>query len=173
LRIGNAKAVADRLALVLSQYPSAGPLVALQMRTLFALGRVPEALQCFADTRRMLAQELGVEPGAALQAIHLAVLRGTLDGGESSSNHLQLLRTSVQLVPTPRQLTPDVGHFVGREEEMSRISNWCSSPEECLAAPVVSIYGAPGVGNRRWPSTSPTAWRIATPTGRCTSIWRG
>lgn len=45
------------------------------MRALHASGRTAEALALYEETRRVLAAELGTEPGAELRAVHLAVLR--------------------------------------------------------------------------------------------------
>ncbi|MET9366381.1 BTAD domain-containing putative transcriptional regulator [Streptomyces griseoflavus] len=45
------------------------------MRALHGCGRTAEALALYEETRRVLADELGTEPGAELRAVHLAVLR--------------------------------------------------------------------------------------------------
>lgn len=45
------------------------------MRALHGCGRTAEALALYEETRRLLADELGTEPGAELRAVHLAVLR--------------------------------------------------------------------------------------------------
>lgn len=52
------------------------PLVAVLMWALHSAGRRAEALDCYATTRRRLADELGIDPGAELRAVHTAVLRG-------------------------------------------------------------------------------------------------
>jgi len=76
LRRGSAETVADRLAPIVESHPLAEPLVAQHMRALCALGRTPEALQCYAVVRTQIADQLGVEPGAELRDLHVAVLRG-------------------------------------------------------------------------------------------------
>ncbi|MFI6919406.1 BTAD domain-containing putative transcriptional regulator [Nonomuraea spiralis] len=55
-------------------HPLRERLVGLAMRGLAASGRQAEALEVFERTRRRLADELGVDPGADLRAAHLAVL---------------------------------------------------------------------------------------------------
>ena len=45
------------------------------MLALYRAGRQSEALDSYADTRRTLRDELGLDPGAALRALHAAVLR--------------------------------------------------------------------------------------------------
>ncbi|WP_307540215.1 BTAD domain-containing putative transcriptional regulator [Streptomyces sp. V3I8] len=51
---------------------------ALLLRALYLAGRHPEALQRYADLRRHLADELGLEPGPGLRALHEGILRHDL-----------------------------------------------------------------------------------------------
>ncbi|MFE9835143.1 BTAD domain-containing putative transcriptional regulator [Streptomyces sp. NPDC005551] len=51
---------------------------ALLLRALYLAGRHPEALRCYADLRGHLADELGLEPGPALRALHDGILRHDL-----------------------------------------------------------------------------------------------
>ncbi|WP_217137289.1 BTAD domain-containing putative transcriptional regulator, partial [Streptomyces sp. AC558_RSS880] len=51
---------------------------ALLLRALYLAGRHPEALQRYADLRRLLADELGLDPGPELRALHDGILRHDL-----------------------------------------------------------------------------------------------
>ncbi|MDL5198850.1 BTAD domain-containing putative transcriptional regulator [Streptomyces sp. ALI-76-A] len=51
---------------------------ALLLRALYIAGRHPEALQRYADLRRLLADELGLDPGPQLRALHDGILRHDL-----------------------------------------------------------------------------------------------
>ncbi|WP_405635049.1 NB-ARC domain-containing protein [Streptomyces sp. NBC_01178] len=51
---------------------------ALLLRALYLAGRHPEALQCYTDVRRRLTDELGLEPGPELRALHQGILHHDL-----------------------------------------------------------------------------------------------
>lgn len=51
---------------------------ALLLRALYLAGRHPEALQRFTDLRQHLADELGLEPGPSLRALHHGILHHDL-----------------------------------------------------------------------------------------------
>ncbi|SDP16967.1 Predicted ATPase [Klenkia soli] len=62
----------DRLV---AEHPLREGLAALRVRALHRAGRTPDALAAYEATRHRLADELGLDPGPALRAAHLAVLR--------------------------------------------------------------------------------------------------
>ncbi|NAZ88713.1 AfsR/SARP family transcriptional regulator, partial [Kineococcus indalonis] len=69
-----ATAAADAGALV-RRHPLQEDLRALHVLALYRSGRQAEALAAYEEVRRQLAEELGVDPGAALRALHDRVLR--------------------------------------------------------------------------------------------------
>ncbi|NJP31077.1 BTAD domain-containing putative transcriptional regulator [Micromonospora thermarum] len=69
----HALVVADLAALV-ARYPQREGLRALHLRALYAAGRQSEALESYADLRRRLADELGLDPGPELVALHRRIL---------------------------------------------------------------------------------------------------
>ncbi|PZF99475.1 hypothetical protein C1I93_05790 [Micromonospora endophytica] len=142
LRLGNPEAVVDRLARILGSYPLAEPLVVLQMRALCAMGRTPEALQYYVETRAQIVEQFGAEPGPELRNLHVAILRGELDEPYAGGTG----QTSAPVRHVPRQLPADIARFSGRRDDLAPILDWLSPAGTAGSAPVVSIYGAAGVG---------------------------
>ncbi|OZV84457.1 hypothetical protein CA850_00955 [Micromonospora echinospora] len=98
------------------------------MRALHAAGRSAEALRVYADLRRALAGELGVEPSAELAAVHLAVLRD---------------ERRDPVAPPPARLPAQLSSFVGREGELARVTGLLD------AGRLVTVTGPGGVGKTR------------------------
>ncbi|GGN90822.1 SARP family transcriptional regulator [Actinoplanes lobatus] len=95
----------------------------LLLRALAAAGEPAQALAAYAEYRRHLADELGADPSAELEAIHLSLLTGPVTAAS----------------PAPARLTS----FVGRDEDLHRVG-------ELLGAHrLVTLYGPGGVGKTR------------------------
>jgi predicted ATPase/DNA-binding SARP family transcriptional activator len=75
LDTGDHVLLAGELADLVARYPLRERLRALQMRALYLAGRQSEALASYEALRSHLAEDLGVDPGPALSALHQAVLR--------------------------------------------------------------------------------------------------
>ncbi|WP_018332018.1 BTAD domain-containing putative transcriptional regulator [Actinomycetospora chiangmaiensis] len=78
---GDAEAAVEAVLPHLASHRDREPLVAAAMRALHRLGRTVEALAAFAETRRALRVEHGVDPGPALRELEATLLaaprRGT------------------------------------------------------------------------------------------------
>jgi DNA-binding SARP family transcriptional activator len=100
----NEPQVADRLAReALRRDPFAEPAVQVLLRALTDLGRRSEAIRVFRDFRKLLVDELGIEPDHATTTAYLEALRGPglhLDdrgAGESEVRMLlELLRQALE-----------------------------------------------------------------------------
>ncbi|MFG1886192.1 BTAD domain-containing putative transcriptional regulator [Micromonospora sp. NPDC049102] len=76
LGLGRFAATARTLRPLVAEHPLREPLVAGYLLALAGCGQQAAALRLYADTRRHLVDELGVEPGPELSGAHLRVLRG-------------------------------------------------------------------------------------------------
>ncbi|MGK5498784.1 AfsR/SARP family transcriptional regulator [Streptomyces sp. URMC 125] len=75
LAAGDHVLLAGELADLVARHPLRERLRAVQIRALYLAGRQSEALASYEDLRAHLVEELGVDPGPELSALHQAVLR--------------------------------------------------------------------------------------------------
>lgn len=75
LRLGRYPAVVQELAVVVPQHPFHERLAGQLMIALVKSGRRADALAAYDRLRQALAEELGIDPSPALQALHTRILR--------------------------------------------------------------------------------------------------
>ncbi|MGW6931473.1 BTAD domain-containing putative transcriptional regulator [Lentzea sp. NPDC054927] len=102
LALGRHAELIEKLGMFVAEYPLAERLRGQLMTALARAGRRADAMRVFRETRKVLVDELGVEPGEQLQQLYRDVLEGARD---SRRNYL------------PR----DAGDFTGRDRELSRL----------------------------------------------------
>ena len=110
------------------------------MLALYRSGRQAEALAVYQDTRRHLVEELGIEPSAALQQLHGAILRqdAALEGnGSKPRTNDDPLREAADALLSGR-LVPVLGADVA--ELAARLSERFSYPLNPLELPRVAQY---------------------------------
>lgn len=139
---------------LVADYPLAEPLVAVLMQALAATGRRAEALGCHTAIRHRLAEELGVDPGPELQALHEAILRDDVARSTAMSSTDEPHGDVPDLVggdgspDRPRCTLPTApGVFIGREKELHRITT--AVTDTVAAGTGVAIHaidGMPGIG---------------------------
>ncbi|WBB66096.1 AfsR/SARP family transcriptional regulator [Micromonospora sp. WMMD812] len=78
LRLGRAAELLAELTEAVDRHPLRERLRGHLMLALSAVGRQADALTVYRDGRRLYAEELGIEPGTALQELHQRVLAGDL-----------------------------------------------------------------------------------------------
>jgi DNA-binding SARP family transcriptional activator/tetratricopeptide (TPR) repeat protein len=152
LRTGDPAAVPAPVAALLEEFPLVEPLAAALMRAFAAAGRTAEALDVYTALRERLADELGADPGAELQAVHQAVLRGELPpaGSGAPAGPAPVAGAGAAMAPAvvPAQLPADVPGFTGRGAELARLDALLAEAEGQPSTAVVisAVSGTAGVG---------------------------
>ncbi|MFH8749509.1 BTAD domain-containing putative transcriptional regulator [Streptomyces rimosus] len=129
------------------RHPLRESLIAAAVRSLHDADRQAEALDLYHRTQRLLAQELGVDPGAALSEAYLAILHARPAelpaAGRSASEGNKAAPSEA---PTPRPDTPPPcllprapAGFVGRAEDLDRLTETVRS-----GSPPLSVVTGPG-----------------------------
>ena len=146
LAVGRHEEVVPDLTAMVADHPLRERMRGLLMVALYRCGRQAEALRVYAEGRRVLAEELGIDPGSDLSRIHQQVL--TMDPALSVPNGLAIRgaggsapsdedavagtgpapdggqrrpRPEDRTTPVPAQLPLDAPGFSGRREELSML----------------------------------------------------
>ncbi|WP_188191545.1 BTAD domain-containing putative transcriptional regulator [Nonomuraea sp. SYSU D8015] len=129
VELGEHALVAADLADLVARHPLRERLRAVHVRALYLAGRQGEALAAYEDLRRRLADELGLDPGPELAALHQAILRQdpALDAPARPRTNL------------PAPLTP----LVGRESALAEVRALLRAHR------LVTLTGPGGVGKTR------------------------
>jgi predicted ATPase/DNA-binding SARP family transcriptional activator len=132
LALGEHTEVVGRIRRVLAEHPFRERLWEQMMLALYRSGRQAEALEAFGQARRVLAEELGVEPGPGLQRLQAAILA-----------HDPAL-ASLPVAGAPRgRLPAPVTSLVGRQQALTEAAELVGGHR------LVSLIGPPGVGKSR------------------------
>lgn len=133
LRMGRPAPVAERLAPLVAAHPHRESLTGLLMLARYRAGRSADALAAYDAIRRALRDELGVDPGRALQDLHLMILRAT--SGEPAA------RIIAGSEPAPwLGRGPSPGGLVGRDTGQQMLA------ASLRSHPAVTVVGTAGVG---------------------------
>ncbi|WP_084961272.1 BTAD domain-containing putative transcriptional regulator [Thermoactinospora rubra] len=126
LELGRHRDLVSELRELVERHPLRERLRAQLMRALHGSGRQAEALAAFEEGRRVLDEELGVQPGAELAGAHLDVLRA-----EPAPSRAR------------RGLRAQLTSFVGRGEDLARVGALLERSR------LVTLIGAGGAGKTR------------------------
>ena len=136
LSLGRHEEVVPDLTAMVADHPLRERMRGLLMIALYRCGRHAEALRVFAEGRRVLADELGIDPGSDLSRIHQQVLTADpalaapdgpalvmLDGDATGTGSVlgdgrPRPRAEGMVTPVPAQLPLDAPGFSGRHEEL-------------------------------------------------------
>ncbi|MFI6207701.1 BTAD domain-containing putative transcriptional regulator [Streptomyces sp. NPDC051041] len=165
LLLGRHHRLISELTALAADNPTREGLHAKLMLSLYRAGRRPDALEVFQRIRRVLIQELGLEPCSELQWLHQQVLAGDrgldLPAGRVVGHPAHPAAASAQ---APVKLPADVP-LIGRDPEFAKVGRMLREP--AVQGPkCVCVAGAPGVGTTSF--TVALAHRLADafPDGR-------
>ncbi|TCC25272.1 AfsR/SARP family transcriptional regulator [Kribbella speibonae] len=126
-----------------TQYPFREPLWARLIRLLDITGRHAEALACYADVRRLIADELGVDPGAELRTLYAELL--VADTKPDPDPEPVTVPPAPPVVP--RQLPAENSRLTGREDELKELTELLPpAGEKDPATAIAAICGIGGAG---------------------------
>jgi DNA-binding SARP family transcriptional activator len=146
LHLGRHAEVITELQRLTADHPLREQLHGLLMLALYKENRQAEALAAYRQARQVLVEELGTEPGAALQKLHQQIL--SADPALADPGPAPPARPTASPA-IPRQLPPGVGHFTGRTRELATLTELLDTSEkkETPGMVVISaIGGTAGVG---------------------------
>ncbi|MEV6525741.1 BTAD domain-containing putative transcriptional regulator [Longispora sp. NPDC051575] len=141
LRLGITSSFVSDLVGLLTEYPLRESLRGTLMLALQESGRQGDALAVYEEGRRLLAEELGLDPGPQLKELHRQILRGESVPRPSPST----LAVATPAAGPPCFLPRDTNEFTGRTADMSALLS--SARNSSSTALVISaIEGMGGVG---------------------------
>jgi predicted ATPase/DNA-binding SARP family transcriptional activator len=146
LELGDSAAVVAELEALCAERPLDERLAGQLMRALAQRGRQADALLVYTRIRAELADQLGVDVSAALQEVHVAVLRGEV--GAPAERHRGRTNLKAQLTS-----------FVGRDDEVARIGKLLEANR------LLTLVGPGGAGKTRLAGEAAAAVRDTAPDG--------
>jgi DNA-binding SARP family transcriptional activator len=167
LACGGHAQVIPELRRLLADHSLRENLWLLLMRALDGAGRHAEALEAYGQARSVLAEELGVDPGAELRQYYAELLAkddaltketgdapGSISAGTvaASSRPTAPAAAAARVprpVPAPAQLPADVADFTGREDQVKHLCDLLASggvDADPGAVRIALVAGSGGLG---------------------------
>lgn len=159
LRIGGHHQVIGELSELVAQQPLQERPRQQLMLALYRSGRSAEALGVYQAGRAIMLEDLGLEPSKEMQALQQSILAGdsTLDapGGQAADGEPDDPgETATSPATIPQLLPSTIADFVGRGDDLARISVELTKPQHTDAGfrsggihvPIVVLSGRGGVG---------------------------
>jgi DNA-binding SARP family transcriptional activator/tetratricopeptide (TPR) repeat protein len=118
------------------------------MLALYRSGRQADALAAYRDLRRVMVEELGIEPGAELQRLQQQILAAdpALEARSAAGGARTGPADAGGDPPVPRQLPADVATFTGRERELAWLERALALAGSVRPLVITAIDGTGGIG---------------------------
>ncbi|MFD7665824.1 BTAD domain-containing putative transcriptional regulator [Streptomyces sp. NPDC059788] len=142
LELGEHRSLIGELTALVHASPLREQLRTVLMIAQYRAGQRAEALRTYREARKLSIEELGLEPGAELQAAHDSILNNTapvLPAEEPRDGRPRGGRA-------PSQLLPSSVAFVGRTAELRTLDTLLTGGPARHGSVVSFISGAPGSG---------------------------
>jgi DNA-binding SARP family transcriptional activator len=168
LACGSHAQVIPELRRLLADHSLRENLWLLLMQALDGAGRHAEALDAYGQARNVLAEELGVDPGAELRQFYArllakdeeltrdtdapgSILGGTVTASARPTSPVPAPAQAVvpRSVPAPAQLPADVADFTGREDQVRHLCDLLASggvDADPGAVRIAMVAGSGGLG---------------------------
>jgi DNA-binding SARP family transcriptional activator len=167
LACGSHAQVIPELRRLLADHSLRENLWLLLMRALDGAGRHAEALEAYGQARSVLAEELGVDPGAELRQCYAELLAkddaltkdagdapGSISAGTVTAGSRPPAPAAAQArvprpVPAPAQLPADVTDFTGREDQVRHLRDLLAgggAEADPGAVRIALVAGSGGLG---------------------------
>lgn len=143
LRCGQHADAVSELTALTAAHPLRERLRELLMLALYRSGRQAEALAVFADTRRLLAEELGVDPRPELTELQQRILEA--DDSLALAPEEAQSGSTAPAYAAPAQLPATVADFTGRDAFVADLRDQLAQAEGTVMA-VSAVAGIGGVG---------------------------
>jgi DNA-binding SARP family transcriptional activator/RecA/RadA recombinase len=142
LRLGRHREVVDELPQLIDEHPLRERLHALQVRALYRCGRHADALAACQRARRLLVDELGLEPGPELRGLERAIV-----SDEPADAPAVAVEAPEPPAVVPAQLPAVIAGFTGRTSQLKQLDALLGRTVGGEPALVIStVAGAAGVG---------------------------
>lgn len=143
---GDASALIPQLGELVSQHPLRTETRRLLILALHNAGRTADALNVYEQGRRLLRDEIGVDPSASLRELHARILRDEVPRPQRPTGRTVALAAADDRPPArPRSFLPyDTAHFTGRGDELRQLTAPRSGTGTALG--IIAIDGMAGIG---------------------------
>ncbi|WP_083977390.1 AfsR/SARP family transcriptional regulator [Kitasatospora azatica] len=144
LDLGEAADVVWDIQQLVREHPLCERLRARLMLALYRSGRPADALEEYSKVRKLLVEELGVDPGGELVSLHQRILRNSPElaappRADAAPSPVPTARVS------PCSLPYDLPNFVGREEALRQLTESATISAD-RGTKIITIEGMGGSG---------------------------
>jgi DNA-binding SARP family transcriptional activator/tetratricopeptide (TPR) repeat protein len=145
LQLGRSSKLVPELRALTSEHPLRERFHHQLMTALHRSDRAADALAAYRDVRKILVDEIGIEPGPDLQLLHQRILNG--DGAPAMAADSAATNGHARPASVLRNLPLSVPDFVGRTAQTRELTGLLSERASGHPQPPVAVIsGPPGVG---------------------------